>query len=576
MRNAIGVAAAVFLALLVFLPSTQASPGNLVATTGAPVKLYGDAAVKARDGLVVLDPAEPLTFPASGATITHVRVTSSFARLPTGAEILGARDIDSEPVDAEGSTARLVPASDAFVSVRARDITLSTRQATAEAEPPADLWRDAHAQLGILLGDETLGPALPGVRLGQASAEEPIPGFAALAAGTYVAEAFGSRVTLKADELVVAGATLEVGPQTLVAERRTTQAPGAVFVPDADGGTWTGPGSHSEETLDYYVLALPGAGFDVTVREAELVSGAVFILHDGFVGLPWAEGSLETDAENVRLHGEQTILGGVLRLRPVSVDLDGAPRITLLGDGDVAFVRVGVESTTFANAEAAAVAGGAAAGLGLVALAVYYWPTLKYALSAALLPLYARVPKEQTLDHKGRELLYDLVKNEPGISTNQLAKEVPFGWSTLTYHLRVLERNEAIVSVRDGRYKRFFDRASGRFSNGRKYILAVLKNDATLGIARFIKEKPGSSQKEVAGTFQLSPSSVHWHVERLNEVGLVEKIREAHNVKYFPGEAWGHVTLEDLKTLEPKPDAPGGATVVQPATVPGADAQPSA
>jgi predicted transcriptional regulator len=182
---------------------------------------------------------------------------------------------------------------------------------------------------------------------------------------------------------------------------------------------------------------------------------------------------------------------------------------------------------------------------------------IKYGLSLALFPLYARVRKEETLEHKGREVLYELIKNEPGISTNQLAKNVTFGWSTLTYHLRVLERNEAIVSVRDGRYKRFFDRTTGRYSNGRKFVLAVLKNDSTFDIARFIRDRPGSSQKEVAGSFNLSPSSVHWHVERLTEVGLVSKVREAHNVKYFPGEGWQQITVEDLKALA---EPAGGAS----------------
>ena len=552
MRNAVGFAAAVFLALLIFLPSSQAAPANLVATSGAPVKLFGDAAIKARDGLVLLDASDAFRLTSSQADVTHVRVTSSYARLATGAELLGARTVESEPLESTASSVRIIPGPSMYLAVQARDVTLATTQDASQEAAPENLWRDAQAQLGLLLADETFGPELPGLKLAQSDAADPMEGFADVPAGTYIGEAKSARVTGKIDDLVVSGAVLELGAQSLVAQRIVSQAAGGAYVPGDDGGRWTGPGTHMEETLDYYVVRLPGAPLDVHVREAKLLSDDVFIVHDGFVGLPWAEGSLETEAETVRLYGDQAILGGTLRLRPVAFDLEGAPRITLLGDGDVRFLQVGLEPQTFSNVEAAAVAGSAAAGLGLAALAVYYWPTLKYGLSLVLLPLYARVPKEQTLDHKGRELLYDLIKGEPGVSTNQLAREVPFGWSTLTYHLRVLERNEAIVSVRDGRYKRFFDRTSGRFSNGRKYILAVLKNDATLGIARFIKDKPGSSQKEVAGSFQLSPSSVHWHVERLSEVGLVQKMREAHNVKYFPGEAWGHVTMEDLKSLEPK------------------------
>jgi predicted transcriptional regulator len=160
--------------------------------------------------------------------------------------------------------------------------------------------------------------------------------------------------------------------------------------------------------------------------------------------------------------------------------------------------------------------------------------------------LYARVPKDRVLEHEGRDRVYQLVQAEPGVSTNRLAAVVDFGWSTLTYHLRVLERTEKIVSVRDGRHKRFFDRESGRFANGRKTLVSVLKNSATLDIARYILEQPGVTQKDVGTRFGLAPSSVHWHVNRLSEAELVEKQRDRHRVRYFPGTSWSQVSPLDV------------------------------
>jgi predicted transcriptional regulator len=110
----------------------------------------------------------------------------------------------------------------------------------------------------------------------------------------------------------------------------------------------------------------------------------------------------------------------------------------------------------------------------------------------------------------------------------------------------VLERTEKIVSVRDGRHKRFFDRESGRFANGRKHLVSVLKNAATLDIAKFILEQPGVTQKEVGQAFGLAPSSVHWHVTRLSEADLIAKTRDRHRVRYYPSTSWDQVEATDV------------------------------
>lgn len=564
MRNVLVAAAGLFLALLIFLPAgSSAAQAHLVATTGVPVKLYGSTTVRAPSGLLVatpLDQAPTLTIDSNALEITRVRITSSYASV-AGQEALGERRLESETIEATGAKLlRLDP--DGHLIVDGAGVTLFSEQTAPTDEPPARLWTEAVGQLGVLLVPTDVGPPMPAPRAGQLDSGGKAPGIASLAAGTYIADTRqGSAEIESAARIVLFGGSLSLsGPnaQTIESGRTArTDAPGSLFIPGAQGGTWNGPGTHVEERIEYVVIRPESdAGVSLQGGRLRLYADDFLVDHRGFFGFPWAQGSVETANETLPLGGEQLILGGSLRLRPIGFHLDDAPSLTLLGDGQAQYVQVGVAKRTLANAEAAAVAGATTAGLGLLAALVYYWPAVKYAASAALLPLYARVPKEDTLQHKGRELLYELIKGEPGISTNKLAKDVPFGWSTLTYHLRVLERNEAIVSVRDGRYKRFFDRRSGRYSNGRKFILAVLKNDATLQIARRIRDAPGASQKDVAGQFQLSPSSVHWHVQRLLEAGLVQKVRDAHNVRYYPGDAWAHVTMEDLQALEARPRSP--------------------
>lgn len=565
MRKLVLVSAVALLAVLTVLPTaTQAVSGNLVATAGIPVKLYGDSTIKARASTIAVDSHLLPEFVLTGDSITleRVRVTSSYVPVAAGVDASGERRTETAILPIPGDSLRLVSRqSDLVLVATGRDANLLTHQAIPADLETADLWTSSKAQLRALLVEQTFEAPIPPVRVGQEGTDRNdaivLPEETMVAIGRDATASLGTL-----DRVLFYGGVLRSEDGTNYESRMSrVDRPGTLYA----GGAWTGPGTHVEETVDYFLLRASAGSVKFGADSISLFSDDLFVMHEGFVGFPWAEGRVETTNESIALHGEQVVLGGSLRLRPVGVEVRSVPQFTLLGDGDIDYVKVGVSDPATSGEQALVAAGGAAAGLGVIAALVYFWPAIKYGASLALFPLYARVRKEETLEHKGRELLYELIKNEPGVSTNQLAKDVPFGWSTLTYHLRVLERNEAIVSVRDGRYKRFFDRTSGRYSNGRKFVLAVLKNDATFDIARFIREKPGSSQKEVAGSFQLSPSSVHWHVERLSEVGLVQKTREAHNVKYFPGEGWEHITVEDLKALnEPSPQ--NGAKV-EPAVV---------
>lgn len=566
MRNLALAAASLVLAALVILPApSDAAAANLVATAGVPVKLYGESSVRAHDGILSIqaDGLPPdVVISAERILVERVRVASSYVPVASGLEAPGERHAESESFELSEAELRLVSRDNGLVLVAAgRNARLETHQTFPAEGAPSDLWIGAHAQVTTLLADRSYTAPLPRVRLGEAS--DARDDAVLVPARSYAATGRDAAASIDAATLLFYGGGLREAAHDvdLISGSRTEERSGSVYA----AGAWTGPGTHREDVVEYYVLRLVEGRVEAHFASASLLADDLFVEHRGFVGFPWAEGRLETPTETHLLGGEQVILGGTLRFRPIGVALDGAPRITLLGDGDLDFVQLGVGREPLPAFGPAAAAAGAVAGLGLLGLLVYYWPAVQYGLGALLFPLYARVTKEETLDHKAREQLYDLIRAEPGVSTNHLAKAVSFGWSTLTYHLRVLERNEAIVSVRDGRYKRFFDRQSGRYSNGRKFVLAVLKNDATYDIARFIREKPGSSQKEVAGSFHLSPSSVHWHVERLSEVALVQKVRESHNVKYFPGEGWDHVTIEDLKALETAPAASAAAPVAAPA-----------
>lgn len=570
-------------AVLLVLPSpAAASQAEYELEVGVPVKLLGTIAADLPEARILTTGdagtlAVDIDF--ASARDREIRLHRAYQNLANGNRLLREERVEESQTSYAAGSARLAERqADFYAHLSVQDGHWSS---TAPGAAPDAVWIRANAQLTPLLREKALAPLPTAAFNLPLAGAGPAPPPPVVPAGHVELRADRAALAAQAREITWYSGTVELDLQgrstTLRSQRTTETAPGSVWVPPIPGepqGSWTGPGTHLEETTTYHVLAPEAgsatveAGDTATLAYAPKLEARV----DGYAGLPWAKGTLTVKGEARDLRGDQAVLGGNLRLLVQAAPAGAAPALRLSGSGDLTFLKIGPSSQQLPlEVLVAAGSGAAVAAVGLGA-GLYYWPLLKWSLSGLFAPLYARLPKDRILEHKGRELVYERIRTEPGISTNKLARDFPFGWSTLTYHLRVLERNEAIVSVRDGRYKRFFDRESGKYANGRKFVVAVLKNDASLALGRHVLGHAGITQKELGEAFGLAPSSVHWHMERLEEAKLVDKRRAGHNVRYHPGRAWDEVHPEDLGLQSFNAQEPRIADWGAPAPVPGAPA----
>lgn len=195
-------------------------------------------------------------------------------------------------------------------------------------------------------------------------------------------------------------------------------------------------------------------------------------------------------------------------------------------------------------------AGLVAFGAALVAF-VAYWPWLKHAATALVVaPLYTRIGRDEVLEHGKREEIYTLIRANPGIHAHDVSAKAGIGWGTTVYHLKLLEDNRLVVSRRLGRYKRFYVNAGHVTQHKDAY--AALRHETTAAVARAVRATPGLIQKDLCASLGLQPSLVSWHIDRLEEAGLVKKVKEGRTVRYFAGPAW--------EGLDEGGAAEGGAT----------------
>jgi DNA-binding transcriptional ArsR family regulator len=335
------------------------------------------------------------------------------------------------------------------------------------------------------------------------------------------------------------------------------QRAGQLFNPATK--TWFGPGTHTEyiqESLELDGAAALQAAFAGT--PGTLYSAAPTIQVAGASTLPGLAGTVQVTGKDGpvthTLDGQQLALDGTYALR--LHELDGRSRTARLdGNGDLTTVSYGAVTAHYPwGATVAAV------GLGALALAAAAWilaqgKALLGGAAGTLVAGYARVQGEEILEHPGRAEVYERVKAFPGVNFVQLGAQVTFGASTLTYHLRVLEKNGYVHSVRDGRYLRFFDKRSGHYSGERKTAVSALRNETSAAMARHIRAHPGVPQCDLAAAFHVTPSTVTWHMNRLGAAGLVEKQRDGAHSRYYIARGWA-----DLPEAEQQRQAPVAAT----------------
>lgn len=169
-----------------------------------------------------------------------------------------------------------------------------------------------------------------------------------------------------------------------------------------------------------------------------------------------------------------------------------------------------------------------AAGAGLLALlaglAYYLWPALK---SGGALGLFSRLRTPELLNHPQRARLAGLVEANPGIHFQELLRQSGLPNGTLVHHLDVLRKGELLVAHRNGGYTCYF--LAGATQRGAEAV----KADGARRLLQAIQGSPGISGLELSRATGLTVSTVHHHVQRLLEGGVVTGQRDGRSIRLY-------------------------------------------
>ncbi|AEA46190.1 winged helix-turn-helix transcriptional regulator [Archaeoglobus veneficus] len=135
------------------------------------------------------------------------------------------------------------------------------------------------------------------------------------------------------------------------------------------------------------------------------------------------------------------------------------------------------------------------------------------------------------IDLETRRRIYELIRTSPGIHFREIERRLKIAVGNLQYHLHYLEKKNLVRSEQDGEYIRYFPKDC-RLDEADRKILSFLRRRTSRRILIHLLSNPGANNKDISRSVNLSPSTVSWHLNKLVEVGIVERKKEGRE-SYF-------------------------------------------
>ena len=140
---------------------------------------------------------------------------------------------------------------------------------------------------------------------------------------------------------------------------------------------------------------------------------------------------------------------------------------------------------------------------------------------------------DEILDIENRKKIYQCIKSNPGLSLSDVSKILGMNVPLVDYHTQYLEDRGLITIAKEEGYKRYF--LKGETGAKDKKLLSALRKDIPLRIVEYLLEHPNALHKEILQNFEISKSTLSYHLDKLvkNEIIIVHRKGENKGYQIF-------------------------------------------
>lgn len=146
------------------------------------------------------------------------------------------------------------------------------------------------------------------------------------------------------------------------------------------------------------------------------------------------------------------------------------------------------------------------------------------------------------LELDSRREIYELVEDQPGVHLSKIADMLEMNVSLAEYHLRFLEKNDLIKSVKKKGYKRYFP-TKEMVEPEDKEILFELRKEVPLTIVFLLIENERMTHKEILKEMDIAKSTLSYHLKKLENMDILDSKKYGKKKGYFLKDRKGLVQL---------------------------------
>lgn len=126
--------------------------------------------------------------------------------------------------------------------------------------------------------------------------------------------------------------------------------------------------------------------------------------------------------------------------------------------------------------------------------------------------------------------ILNYVKENPGSHLRRIRNELGFSMGTIQYYLNKLEKEEKIISSRNGLHKCFF--VTGIFGEKEKNIIKYLNQDTPRRIILYIVQQGHPTQTDIAKELRVTSPTINWNLNRLTSSKIITETKDRRYKRY--------------------------------------------
>lgn len=149
--------------------------------------------------------------------------------------------------------------------------------------------------------------------------------------------------------------------------------------------------------------------------------------------------------------------------------------------------------------------------------------------------------------HPFRRELYQVLCSNPGTYLLELVDILESPLGTLTWHLRILEREGLVKSIKYAGKRLYYPKMLRSEEAEMAYL--TMRSDTAQKVFAFVVNNSGCYQEQMAENLGVHHDTVRWHVSRMEEVGLIKVLREGRKKRHYLAELGESLMKGSLNTI---------------------------